>query len=77
MLFRSPTAFPVEAGLTKTAGDPDRTGMICATRAEDDPTQTGNRAHPVCVVGLVTTGLNFTQIHRFEFAVAAAAGAVD
>jgi hypothetical protein len=25
----------------------------------------------------VTSGLNFTQNHRFEFAVAAAAGAVD
>jgi hypothetical protein len=27
--------------------------------------------------GTVTSGLNFTQNHRFEFAVAAAAGAVD
>jgi hypothetical protein len=26
---------------------------------------------------IVTSGLNFTQNHRFEFAVAAAAGAVD
>jgi hypothetical protein len=31
--------------------------------------------HPYVI--LVTSGLNFTQNHRFEFAVAAAAGAVD
>jgi hypothetical protein len=29
------------------------------------------------IVHAVTSGLNFTQNHRFEFAVAAAAGAVD
>jgi hypothetical protein len=31
----------------------------------------------VSQVTYVTSGLNFTQNHRFEFAVAAAAGAVD
>jgi hypothetical protein len=35
------------------------------------------RGFRVKVSRTVTSGLNFTQNHRFEFAVAAAAGAVD